>query len=322
LVNAAFSPEGQLIALLDAAGLVKVWHFSEGNTRPLGRLLSLDAMGLPTPLEEGQIIFHPDGSRLLASNERESRLWDVKSGRQIQSWMKGWDGTEPEFLEDGRLILAWGQVLDPRPVTDDIRDERDALALIRRLCSPPRAKADVVAAITAEQPLREAVRQCALKLTATLQQQNEELLASSQARLEWPFTDPHDSNLAVRACESVLRDESYVHASEVRYVLGRVYFHRGQFKEAFEMFSQSEDEDRNSGKVDSGKLAWLAMTLQHLDRGSKAHNYLKMAKESKATGTSITAAAKAEADGLVQQTAALVGCAEFSADLSADPFAP
>jgi WD40 repeat protein len=324
--HAAFSPVGHVIAMSDRSGDVSAWDFSEGRSRLFGRLPSLDADGRPDPDAFCRVDFHPDGSRLLASNLLQSKLWDIASGREIQSWSRAVDWTEPGFLADGRLILGWGRVLDPRPITDEIRDEREALALIRRLINPPRAREDVLAAIRAEQPLREPVRRRALTLASGLLDVPNELIESSQNRIEWPYTRAEDYHLVVGACEAVLRGENYgaeYYALEALQMLGTAHYRLGEFKEALAALRRFEAARHASNgiRIFDGTIAYLALTLHRLGRASEAREALQTLKLRMVNAKRFNTTVEVDAD-ILHEAESLIGPMDASGELPADPFAP
>ncbi|MFE7600875.1 hypothetical protein [Streptomyces sp. NPDC057494] len=122
--EAAFSPDGRLLATADTYGEMRLWDVSDPAVpRPLG---SVDDAG-------GALAFSPDGSLLAAGNEREVKLIDVRSPRHpiVRDEETAHTNTVSslDFSPDGRRLVSAGwdgtvalwDVRDPRSMTMDSR---------------------------------------------------------------------------------------------------------------------------------------------------------------------------------------------------------
>ncbi len=70
-MNAAFSPDGSLLATASLDGLVRIWNVGDGSEFGVLR-------GHNGPVE--QVAFSPDGGRLLtASHDGTARLWEINA---------------------------------------------------------------------------------------------------------------------------------------------------------------------------------------------------------------------------------------------------
>jgi tetratricopeptide (TPR) repeat protein len=117
------------------------------------------------------VAFSSDLQRLAAGgDDRTVRLWDLHNGQLIRT-LRGhaygvWDVA---FGPDGRWLVSAdlsGQVKlwDGRPLTDDLRAEREARALLDWLYAVPSSPPDVPARLRADRTIGPAVRQKALAL--------------------------------------------------------------------------------------------------------------------------------------------------------------
>ena len=90
----AFSPDNRWLATAGPDGGTFLWDLSTHRRMVLPRAL--------TPYHS--LSFSPDGSRLAAGSERESRLFDVATGQAILSFKQ--HGLKLAFARDGERLLA------------------------------------------------------------------------------------------------------------------------------------------------------------------------------------------------------------------------
>ncbi len=99
----AFSPDGHLLAVANADGIVRLW---QAGARKLVRRLEGHRRW-----DTVRVAFSPDGQRLAsADGDRVLRVWDVSSGKEVRRWR--WASTQPidslAFSPDGRTLAAGG----------------------------------------------------------------------------------------------------------------------------------------------------------------------------------------------------------------------
>ncbi len=178
-----FSPDGQTLASASMDKTVKFWEADSGQ-----ELRSLKGHSNAVH----SVAFSPDGRRLASSSHDQTvKIWDVASGQELRTLrdkdhmneinrqrlrpeIRSQDGYANwmycvAFSPDGqRLASACGdgivRVWDARPLTPELRTEREALGLLEFYCPKDRVKADVVEKIRGNKTISEAVREKALAL--------------------------------------------------------------------------------------------------------------------------------------------------------------
>jgi RNA polymerase sigma factor (sigma-70 family) len=94
----AFSPDGKLLAGAGIAGSVLLWDFATG--REVRRLEGHRG-------QASAIAFSPKGDRLVSADAATARLWEVTSGKLLQSVDAAQDGNgAAAFSPDGRLVAT------------------------------------------------------------------------------------------------------------------------------------------------------------------------------------------------------------------------
>jgi tetratricopeptide (TPR) repeat protein len=117
------------------------------------------------------VAFSPDGQRLAsASWDQSVKLWDAVSGQELRT-LKGHTNmvSSVAFSPDGQRLAsashdATVKLWDARPLTAEMRVEREALGLLEFFCPKSARKSDAVERIRGNKTISEAVRQKALAL--------------------------------------------------------------------------------------------------------------------------------------------------------------
>jgi len=190
-----YDATGERLATASADRSVIVWDVSRGE-----RLTTLsghtDAVLCAA--------FNPDGRRLIsAGRDRVLRLWNPATGQQICQ-LKGHKGDVHgiQFSPDGAWLASGGlgkEVLlwDARPVTAQLRAEREALGLLKSLYTEHEQKSSVIAAIHDDQSVSPVVRESAVALAEFFPDSvNREPRPPEESALEMPdLTRPSDTPL-------------------------------------------------------------------------------------------------------------------------------
>src|SRR5262249_9615090 len=89
-----FSPDGRWIALLAAGRPVRVWNMTTGQELALEHPQEKPKWSL-------QVLFSPDGSRLVSQCGSSIVVWDLASGKQLPEWKAPRRGYTEDRQGDG-----------------------------------------------------------------------------------------------------------------------------------------------------------------------------------------------------------------------------
>jgi WD40 repeat protein len=161
VVAVAFSRDGERLASASQDRTVRLWDPASGK---LLHVLQGHTDGAVS------VAFNPDSQRLAsASLDRTVKLWDVASGLELCT-LKGHakEAWSVAFSPDGqRLASACAdgtvKVWDARPLTPELRVEREALGLLGFLFRRPLDKEGVIGSIRSSKTISEPIREEALK---------------------------------------------------------------------------------------------------------------------------------------------------------------
>jgi WD40 repeat protein len=160
--NLAFGPGSRIYAHPEGV-LVRIYETATGKL-------------LQTLPSHGDFVncvtISPDEQRLAVGVSRTGAvwLWDLPSGQLLRTLQgHGGDVWGVAFSPDGHWLVATStggniRLWDGRPLTDELRTEREARTLLDRLYAEPGAEPDVAARLDGDPTVGEALRQKALAL--------------------------------------------------------------------------------------------------------------------------------------------------------------
>jgi tetratricopeptide (TPR) repeat protein len=153
----AFSQDGRMLASF-ARSEITLWEADTG--RPLKTLNASQASG---------VAFSPDGRRLATACGDGVKVWDLASGQELLVFRQDLGMAHcVAFSPDGWQLAAGGdfrvKVWDARPLTPEIRDQREALGLVDALFARLGGASEVMARIQNHPAITDAVRRHALAL--------------------------------------------------------------------------------------------------------------------------------------------------------------
>jgi uncharacterized protein with WD repeat len=207
--NVVFSPQGKQLASVGEDAAIQVWDIAtgkvverlEGHERPPRHLVfSGDGRRLAScgddqtikvwDVGSGQALytikggtgriwglaFNRSGTRLVSSGADQTvRLWDAANGQLVLT-LRGHSHEVGfvRFSPDGSSLASadWDGTLkiwDARPLSEEVRVEREALGLLEYLFAKPLAKQEVIARVRDDGTISDAVRRQALALVQRYQ---------------------------------------------------------------------------------------------------------------------------------------------------------
>jgi tetratricopeptide (TPR) repeat protein len=270
----AYHPEGRQLALADRNGRITVWDVSSGNEIVNSPSRGRDPNGIRA------VAYSPDGKRLVAAGSSTVMFLDSHTGQEMlvpparQFGAFGDIAFSPDgqqmAITNSRGILVW----DARPLTPELRVEREALDLVRYLCNERLFLPEQVReAIRQDQTLSDAVRQKALVLAERYCGD-----AGPLNQRSWPvvvrpgYTDER-YRLALRQAEAACRVEP--DNCEYLNTLGVALYRVGQYQKALETLTRSDQLAAEAyGSSLPRDLAFAAMSYFQLDRREQAQVYL------------------------------------------------
>ncbi len=275
----AFSPDGSRLASCSQDHTVKLWDVKTGQCL---RTLTGHVRFVYC------VAFNRDGTRLASGSwDNTIRIWDVETGKELIA-LRGHAGDVRSlaFSPDGARLVSGGsggvvKVWDARPLTEDLRTERQAIGLLQFLFGKPLLKEEVIAAVRRSQTISESVRQKALVLVERNWDEPHRLNRASWEIVRVPGATPEKYREALRWAEVACRlaKEMETDYGLMLNTLGVAHYRLGQFPAALETLTKSEKLNATPAGSHPGDLAFLAMTQHQLGQKGQARTTLARLRE-------------------------------------------
>jgi WD40 repeat protein len=281
----AYSPDGRRLASAGSwDGTVKIWDAATGQE-------TLTVQGHANFVNG--IAFSPDGRRLAsASQDQTVKIWDATDLTPqllIEREARGLVQFLIAKLPSSDEVTA--TIRQDRTITEAVRQQaltwvepfwrsqvlNEVAPLVQQLFTKLMLRSDVLAAIRGDASLSEAVRQEALKLAETLQENASALNGRSWTVVRRPGADAAAYQLALRQAEAACRlapnVPGYINT------LGVAYYRVGKYAEAVAALEKCLPEHGSKG-IEAYDLYFLAVCHHQLGNAATAQECFERAKDS------------------------------------------
>jgi WD40 repeat protein/serine/threonine protein kinase len=287
VTSVAYSPDGKRLASGSHDGTVRVWDAATGQQLRVLR-------GHTAPVNG--VAFSPDGKRIAsASGEAgrpgEVKVWDVASGQELLTLR---DPGQPvrcvAFSGDGKRLAAgvgqWGRaaldrwlplqtvhIWDARPMTEEIRLEREAASLYHSLAETLLLKAEITERIRQDRGISDAARRQALFLAEHYREDPYQLREAAWTVVRRPGAAAADYHQALRWAEAANRLEPAKGKplpGPFLTTLGVAQYRAGQYQQALLTLISADKLNASHGESIPADLAFLAMARHQLGQKEQA----------------------------------------------------
>jgi WD40 repeat protein len=233
------------------------------------------------------VAWHPDRRRLASAGvDRKILIWDTVAG-EVALTLRGHTNniTTIRWSPDGQKLISSSsdgtiRIWDARPATDELRQEREAVSLVRRAWNSSMLKAEALAFIRDARGVSESARESAEALAAEhpfRERTPKQLTDACMAVIRKPTDRPEHERALVWAravCETQPdRCDGY-------HVLGALQCRVGSYREAIATLTRAGQLHEKSSKVGQPHdQAFLAMAHHHLGDREKAAEALEKARK-------------------------------------------
>jgi WD40 repeat protein/serine/threonine protein kinase len=320
VAHGTFSPDGKLLAAADEDGTVGLWALESG-TGPVSRNGLEGASQKPglSPFPTARLLqalrghtaqvrglaFSPDGKRLASGSGAinaagELIVWDVARGEEVLSLkFTNEPVTAVAFSQDGqRLAAGVGRpgtrsfsdhplpghdvhLLDIRPLTETIRQEREAASVYRAAVEAALLKEEVLEFIRQDATISDAVRQQALTFADHYRPESYRLRAAAWAVVCRPDATVEACRRALHCAELAERQEP--NRCEFLGALGAAQYRAGQYPQAVATLTTVADMRPQSwGQIYALHPLFLAMARSQAGQKAEAEAALQKYRETSA----------------------------------------
>ena len=275
--SGTFSSNGKWVACGDSNGLVQVRAVADGK-----EVFTLAGHTGGTG-GVNALAFSPDGRRLASGDEDGVlKLWDLSTGAELLTYRaaRGSSVGAVVFSPDGGLLAVGDttgavHLLDARPVTPALREEREVRALLDYWHTQLLTPEEVAARLKADASLSESVRSQALELAPLYRHDLKELHDAAWETLARPGATPEQHRLALRQAELAAKLDPDRKSVRTQDTLGAAYYRVGEFQKALALFGpQVEPVEKRSEKGLVLQRAFAVMSLHRLAEHGRARAVL------------------------------------------------
>jgi WD40 repeat protein len=306
----AFSPDGRQLAwCIDGEKnkdyKIRVWDVAGDQ-----ELRTLIGHTSPT----WRLAFSPDGQRLASAADGEVKVWDTASGLELRTLPAGAIlFREVKFSPDGQWLLSLGErgvvnLWDGRPLTDQLRIEREAVGLLDFLFCKPLPRQDVLDSIRGHPGISEAVRRQALALAGRFREEEDpdRYVAASRALVRQAHLPGPCYRQALCQAEAAVR----LNPQSGAYLttLGLAQYRVGRYEEALATLTRSDRLNATpAGLSTDADLAFLALSHLQLGHHDEARAALARLRQLNNQPRVMTPVESEESQQFLREAEALIG---------------
>jgi hypothetical protein len=300
LLRTVFSPDGQRIASASDDNTVRIWDADSGQ-----EVLTL----IGHTREVVGVAFSPDGHRLATGScDRTVKIWDAATGQEILT-LRGhtMQAFGVAFSPDGQRLASSSadetvRVWEAAPLTAELRLQREAGRLVRRLVDDLLFKDEVIARLR-QTPMNEPVRQQALALAERDREDPHRFSEASWAVVRRPGGDEAGYHRALRLAEYAC--QRWPDTCTGFHPLAVAQFRLGQYQEVLRTLVRIEElHAKRKAEPDAWDLAILAMSQHQLGQKEQAPATLQrlrqLMQEPRWARNAISQDLLREAEGLIE----------------------